>query len=99
MKLMTAIGAGALASVSIAAQAQVTLDVSKISCDQFVGYKIADPRNIAIWLSGYYNGKRGNTVIDPQRLNENARKLQDYCLDHPQVPVMRAVEAAFRLEK
>jgi acid stress chaperone HdeB len=96
MKFITAVAGAALAATSIAAQAQMTLDVAKITCDQFVGYKIADPRNIAIWLSGYYNGKRNNTVIDPQGLDENARKLQDYCLSHPEVPVMRAVEAALR---
>jgi acid stress chaperone HdeB len=40
------------------AQAQVTIDVAKITCDQFTAYRITDPHNIAIWLSGYYNGKR-----------------------------------------
>src|SRR5262245_38927945 len=75
-----------------AAQAQVNLDVSKISCDQFVGYKVTNPRNIALWLSGYYNGQRSNTVIDTQTLTKNARKLQDYCIRNPQVLVMQAVE-------
>ena len=35
-----------------AARAQVMLDVSKITCEQFAGYKITTPQNIAIWLSG-----------------------------------------------
>ncbi len=74
------------------AQAQVTLDVAKITCDQFTGYKITNPQNIAIWLSGYYNGKRGNTVLDTQGLNANARKLQEYCIRNPQIPVMNAVD-------
>ena len=52
-------------------RAQVMLDVSKVTCDQFVGYKITDPQNIAIWLSGYYNGMRGNTVVDTQGLDAN----------------------------
>src|SRR5262247_1993104 len=77
-----------------ASQAQVTLDVSKITCDQFTGYKITNPRNIAYWLSGYYNGQRGNTVLDTKALAANARKLQDYCLLHPEVPILRAVEAS-----
>jgi acid stress chaperone HdeB len=56
--------------VAVPAQAQVMLDISKVTCDQFAGYKITDPQNIAVWLSGYYNGKRGNTVIDTQALAE-----------------------------
>jgi acid stress chaperone HdeB len=74
------------------AQAQVTLDVSKITCDQFTGYRITDPKNIAIWLSGYHSGKRGSTVIETKELEANARKLQDYCIRNPQIQVMQAVE-------
>jgi len=75
------------------AHAQVTLDVAKITCDQFTGYKITNPQNISIWLSGYYNGQRGNTILDTQELTANAQKLRDYCMLHPDVPVLRAVEA------
>jgi hypothetical protein len=78
--------------VVTASQAQVTLDVSKVSCEQFAGYKITNPRDIAIWLSGYYNGHRGNTMLDPQELRANAKKLQDYCIRNREVPVMQAVE-------
>ncbi len=85
----------AFGAVSIA-RAQVTLDVAKITCDQFTGYKITDPQNIAIWLSGYYNGKRGNTVLDTQGLQANAKKLQEYCIRNPQIPVMNAVETLLK---
>jgi acid stress chaperone HdeB len=75
------------------AHAQVTLDVAKITCDQFTGYKITNPQNISIWLSGYYNGQRGNTILDTQELTAHAQKLRDYCIMHPEVPILRAVEA------
>jgi hypothetical protein len=97
--LRIAFSALVLVYAASAAQAQLTLDVSKITCDQWVGYKITNPHNIALWLSGYYNAKRGNTVIDPQQLDENARKLQDYCLIHKQTPVMNAVEAVFDVKR
>lgn len=74
------------------AQAQVTLDVAKITCDQWAGYKITNPQNIALWLSGYYNGKRGNTVLDTQRLTADVNKLRDFCITHPQTPIMQAVD-------
>jgi acid stress chaperone HdeB len=72
-------------------QAQVTIDVSKINCDQFSGFKVADPEKIAIWLSGYYNGKRGNTIIDLQKLQSVTKKLTYYCVMNPNVLVMDAV--------
>jgi len=77
------------------AQAQVTIDVSKITCEQHLGFKITDPNNIALWLSGYYNGQRGNTIIEPQSFKENIEKLKNYCFTNPKVPVMQAVEIVF----
>jgi hypothetical protein len=66
---------------------QVTLDVSKITCDQYTGYKITNTQNIAIWLSGYYHGKRGDTTLETQGLVANAKKLRSYCFRNPETLV------------
>ena len=34
--------------VALPAQAQVTIDVAKITCEQYILYKVTDPRNIAM---------------------------------------------------
>lgn len=101
VRLTLAAATGLLLALELASdvRAQVTLDLSKITCDQYVGYKITDPQNIAMWLSGYYNGKRGNTVVDTQGLNENSKKLRDYCLRNPATPVMQATELLFDLKR
>jgi acid stress chaperone HdeB len=75
-----------------AAQAQVTLDVAKITCGQFVSYKVTNPKYLAVWLSGYDHGRRGDTVVDTQRLIANADKLEAYCLKNPDVLMMQAAE-------
>jgi hypothetical protein len=90
-KVVFVLGALALGA-SLPARAQVTLDVSKITCWQFVTYKVTNPQFIAIWMSGYHHGKRGETVIDTQALVANATKMQDYCTKNPDVPFMQAVE-------
>ena len=59
--------------------AQVTLDVSKITCWQFATYKITNPQYLSIWVSGYYHGKAGDTMIDPPTVVANATKMQEYC--------------------
>jgi acid stress chaperone HdeB len=81
------------------AQAQVMLDVSKITCEQYYGYKITNPQNIAIWVNGYYHGKRGDVTLDTQGLIANGRKLRDYCRRNPQTLVMQAVETLFGKER
>jgi acid stress chaperone HdeB len=74
------------------ANGQVTIDVAKITCDQFLLFRVADPRDISIWLSGYYHGKNGITMIDQQALRSNEDKVKDYCRGHLNMPVMQAVE-------
>jgi hypothetical protein len=81
------------------AQAPLTVDVAKISCDQFTGFKITDPHYIGAWLSGYYNAKRGNTVVDIQALNTAYDKLRNFCVLNPTLTVMQAVEKLFEADK
>ena len=81
----------ALESASVA-QAQVTLDVSKLTCGQMLSYKMTTSEKIATWLSGYHNGKSGNTSLDTHGLLANAKKLRHYCVRNHQTLVMDAVE-------
>ena len=62
--------------VSVDAVAQVVVDVSKITCDQFATYKIENPEYIAIWLDGYYHGTRGDMKVDIQTLSADAKKVE-----------------------
>ncbi len=74
------------------ASAQVTLDVSKITCKEFLHDTITVPTNIAYWLSGYYNGKRGSTVFDANALKDDVGEVEDYCLRNQDVTLMKAVD-------
>jgi acid stress chaperone HdeB len=76
--------------------AQVTLDVSKLTCEQFATYKVTNPKYLAVWLSGYDHGRRGDVVIDMQQLVANTDKLEDYCLKNPNVPMMQAAETILK---
>jgi hypothetical protein len=81
-------------SVAPGVQAQVTIDASKITCDQFVHSKVGPIRTIAAWLSGFYSGKRNDPVIDLQNFEENLSKLEKFCNEEKnfKLPVMQAVE-------
>lgn len=79
--------------VPIPADAQVTIDVSKVTCEQFWFRKVANPDKVAIWLSGFYNGKSGNTVIDTQKLESTTKDITEYCRTNLNLTVMQATEA------
>jgi len=76
------------------AQAQVTLDVSKITCDQWVHGKVAGPRIVGAWLNGFYHGKNNKVLIDMRAFRTNLNKVQKFCYDRKNfdVPVMEAFE-------
>jgi acid stress chaperone HdeB len=82
------------ANLAAHAQAQVTVDVSKITCDQFVEYKIADPKQIATWINGYYHGAHGSPILDAQEMLEITNTVEEHCFKHPGDLVMRSVEGA-----
>jgi acid stress chaperone HdeB len=78
-------------TASSMASAQVTVDVSKITCDQFVKYEIADPKLIAIWINGYYQGLHKNPIVDKHQTLQSIDKLEEYCFKHPNDLVMNEV--------
>ncbi len=88
MLLACALSLGA----GVPARSQVTLDVSKITCWQYVAYKVTNPKYLAVWLSGFRHGKNGETIVDMQAVVENAAKLERYCGQNPDIPMMQAAE-------
>jgi PDZ domain-containing secreted protein len=80
-------------------QAQVTLDVAKITCKQYFFDEITFSQYVVMWLSGYYNGKRSNTIIEPGATKENEQKVNQYCHGHPETTVMDAVKNVLGFDK
>ena len=73
--------------------AQVTVDVSKITCEQFIVLPKAD--SVAIWLSGYYHGDKHVSTLDVNKFEENARNLRAACRlpDNFKKPIMQLIES------
>jgi acid stress chaperone HdeB len=89
---LVVLGFAATVAVSSAACAQVLVDLSKMTCDQFVKYKVADPKLISAWLNGYFHGKRGDTMVDTQKLDADADAVEKFCFKNPEAQLMQSVE-------
>ena len=80
--------------------AQETVDVAKITCQQVIMGRLAPPtHDVVMWLSGYYNGKRDNTIIDPDLAKKNKEKVNQYCYEHRETTVMDAVKNVLGFDK
>jgi hypothetical protein len=77
-----------------AAQAQVTVDLAKITCEQYLLDQITDRKTISLWVSGYFNGTRNNTIIDTSTMKKDADEVEKYCLSHGEMNLMDAVKNA-----
>jgi hypothetical protein len=74
-------------------QAQVTVDVVKITCEQLMMAALPfSSRDIVLWLSGYYHGKHDNTIIEPAAIKRDEDKLNNYCFEHGETTVMDALK-------
>jgi len=79
--------------------AQETVDVAKITCKQHFFDEITFSQYVVMWLSGYYNGKRNNTIIDPDALKKDEEKVNQYCQGHRDTTVMDAVKIVLGFDK
>jgi hypothetical protein len=91
-------------SVSLSAsqaRAQMTVDVAKITCRQYLFDRTFSPRApmIANWLSGYFNGQKNNTVVDLGAMAKNKDKVEDYCRMNQDVTLVEAAKTALGLPK
>jgi hypothetical protein len=99
MKTLTIVLGAQVALVAFAAQAQTSVDVAKISCNQFLFDKIAPTNSIAVWLDGYYNGLKHNSAIDLGQMASDIDKVEDYCRLNLSMTVMDAAKNALGVGK
>jgi hypothetical protein len=83
-------GTAFVLALNSATQAQGTVDMKKFTCEQLLK---GTPNAIeaAIWLSGYYNGQRKNTVLDMNQFKQNAEAVVAECRKNPKKTVMQTV--------
>src|SRR6516164_5075872 len=83
-----------------APQAQETVDVAKITCEQVILEQLAPPtHDVVMWLNGYYSGKRNNMTINFQTIKNDEDKVRLYCYHNPETTVLDAIKNVLGLGK
>ena len=81
-------------------QAQESLDLAKITCEQFQMRKLDTPsRDIVLVLTGYFHGMRNNTIIEPETVKKHEEQVGSYCDTHPDTTLMDAVKNVLGFNK
>ena len=74
------------------ARAQVILDMSLISCEQYLEYSPSRQEMVAAWMSGYFNASINQPVVSVERFEYNKRVVTDYCREHRRESFMSAMQ-------
>jgi acid stress chaperone HdeB len=75
---------------------QVKVDMSLITCKQFLASDAERQKMIAYWMSGYFRAYRGQPVFDFQRFANNRRALNAHCKKRGGETVMSAIQKSAR---
>jgi hypothetical protein len=75
---------------------QIKVDMSLITCKQYVGSDADRQEMIAYWMSGYFRASRSQPVFDFTRFANNKKAVAKYCKNHGGETVMSAIQKSAR---
>ena len=83
--------AAALLVSSVPARAEV-LDLSTLTCKQFLEGGDDEIKMVLTWMDGWYKGDEDKAIIDTKVFVDNAKKFGTYCAANPTVSIVNAAE-------
>jgi acid stress chaperone HdeB len=86
-----AVLAALLVLPTVPARAEV-LDLSTMSCKQFVESGEDTIKLVLIWMDGWYKGDSDEAIIDTEVFVQNGKKFGSYCAINPTVSIVTAAE-------
>ena len=83
--------AAVLALPSVPAQA-VVLDLSTMTCKQFIEGGDDEIKMVLTWMDGWYKGDQDEAIIDTDVFVANAKKFGTFCAANPTISIVNAAE-------
>ena len=68
------------------------IDMAKITCGELIAMPDGATLTVASWMSGYFNSKANNTVLDLDIMMHNGDVVSEFCQKNPNTPVMKAIK-------
>ena len=74
------------------ASAEEPVDMSKLSCKEFLSADQSKIGMMLMWIDGYMSGKSDNTMMDNAWMEKLGTHMGKYCASNPQKTIMDAIE-------
>ncbi|MGM4902088.1 HdeA/HdeB family chaperone [Tardiphaga sp. 20_F10_N6_6] len=78
--------------LSSTTHAQVTVDMARVSCAQYMALSASDSAVVSAWMSGWFNQKSGYVYVDLDAYTRNVANLKSWCASHPSQTVMSGLQ-------
>jgi hypothetical protein len=75
-----------------AAQAQLMIDMNRLTCAQFLAMSPQQSRFYAAWMSGFFNQKTGYAWVDLNAYERNLASVRQWCATSPNETVMAGLQ-------
>ena len=84
----------AVMAVPPASQAQILVNMSLLTCGQYLEMSPDQSRIYSAWMSGWFNQKHGYTYINFEAYVKNVENVKAWCAANPRELVMTGLERA-----
>jgi acid stress chaperone HdeB len=91
VKILSAVLIAVAIACASPAQAQ-KVDLSTITCKQFLEMNQESISLILMWMAGYYSDEDAPPIVDFDKMKEDAQKLGAYCKEHPDAGLITAAD-------
>ena len=76
------------------AQAQVMIDMRRVTCADYLAMPPGDAALTSAWLSGWFNQKLGFTTVDLGAYARNVENVTKWCGSYPKETLMDGLRRA-----
>ena len=80
--------------IPVAANAQVTIQMANIRCDQYLAMPPSDSERFSAWMSGWFSYQTRTPWVDLVAYRQNIANVQAWCQKYPNEKVMSGLKAA-----
>ncbi len=84
----------AVSLLPIAANAQVTVDMKAVKCEQYLAMSPGMSRDFSAWMSGWFSYQTSRTFVDILLHQKNVENVKAWCKWHPKETVMSGLQNA-----
>ena len=84
----------AISIVPVVANAQLTIDMNRITCGEYLAMPPSQSDNFSAWMSGWFSYQNSRTFVDLVLHQKNIANVKAWCQYHPQESVMSGLQKA-----